>query len=71
MTALTRGNTFELKTYTQWKVGTDVTDWIFYNDDTYTLTLTSYYDRNAWYDGTSLASAEVTFQGRDEAHHLL
>ncbi len=56
-------NTFELKTYTQWKVGTDVTDWIFYNDDTYTLTLTSYYDRNAWYDGTSLASAEVTFQG--------
>ena len=56
-------NTFELKTYTQWKVGTDMTDWIFYNDDTYTLTLTSYYDRNAWYDGTSLASAEVTFQG--------
>ena len=56
-------NTYELKEYTQWKVGTDVTDWIFYNDDTYTLTLTSYYDRNAWYDGTSLASAEVTFQG--------
>ena len=56
-------NTYELKEYTQWKVGTDVTDWIFYNDDTYTLTLTRYYDRNAWYDGTSLASAEVTFQG--------
>ena len=56
-------NTYELKEYTQWKVGTDLTDWIFYNDDTYTLTLTRYYDRNAWYDGTSLASAEVTFQG--------
>ena len=56
-------NTYELKEYTQWKVGTDLTDWIFYNDDTYTLTLTRYYDRNGWYDGTSLASAEVTFQG--------
>ena len=59
-------NTYELKEYTQWEVGTDLTDWIFYNDDTYTLTLTRYYDRNGWYDGTELATAEVTFKGATE-----
>ena len=56
-------NTFELKTYKQWKFGPVVGDWVFYNDSEYTATFISYADKNAWYDMVSLATTSFNFKG--------
>ena len=61
-------NTYELKAYTEWKVATSSVDseWIFYNNDTYTFSFVSYTDQNAWYDVTPLFTTTLSFKGSAE-----
>ena len=63
-------NTYELKEYTQWTIGpSDAGDgtWTFYQGETYTVTLLSYEDKNAWYNMTPSFQTTLTYVGGTEA----
>lgn len=60
-------DTYPLMAYTKWTIAPDnESGWVMYDDDTYTLTLNSYYDLNGWYDMTPLATVTMTYTGATE-----